>query len=138
MINVKLLNNNNIITIQGEGKLPIKSAEGYMFYNPNELLCIAIGACIGKQLLYYCNKNKIDVNIIESVDIDMEDEDEILIYLKFPKDYNDNIITDIKTLLHHCPISKKLITKINIISTKSDNNYKDVINKNNIKPCCGK
>jgi uncharacterized OsmC-like protein len=137
MIEVKLLDNNNIITLQGEGKLPVKSSTGYMFYDPYELLCMSVGACIGKEILYYCRDNSINVASIESLSVDIEDENEIIVYITSPKEYTHTHAVAIRKLIKECAIVKKLSIHINVCPAISDKSLEEITKGNKIEPCCG-
>lgn len=133
MIVIDLLNNNNIVTLSSEGKLPIKSSSGYMFYNSNELLCVAVGACVGKHTVIYCAQNKIDLSEFEYFKVDME-SNIIKVYIGYPKNFD---YSGLKKVLENCEISKKISIPIEIIMNESKKTIEENKKSNLKKPCCG-
>lgn len=133
MIKIDVLNNNSIVTLSSESKIPIKSSQGLMFYSPNELLCVTVGACVGKHLVRYCSQNKIDVRIFEQLKVDM-DNDNIYVYVQHPKDMETD---EIKHLILNCDIAKRLKIDIEVVLFPNDNDEDEVIKTNTPTPCCG-
>lgn len=133
MINVHVLNSNNIVTLQGEGKIPIKSSQGFMFYNSNELLCAAVGACIGRQIVIYGTQNKIDITLFESIGVTM-DNGIIEIHLQHPKNFN---VSELKSVLERCEISQKINMPIKVITRVNDTPDEELVKRDESKPCCG-
>jgi len=80
---VKLLNNNRIITLLEPGKMPIKSSSGLFFYSPADLLCASIGACIGREIVTFSSREKIDVELFQLVQVTSEDN-KIVIFVQCP------------------------------------------------------
>ena len=120
MIKVKLLNSNTIITLEGDGpKSPIKSSSGLYFYNPNELLCAAIGSCGGKEIVRYCAQNKIDVEKFEIFAVDMVDS-KIRYHINHPKDLNNEHKKELIRLVSNCPISELLNNNIEVILKENE------------------
>ena len=78
MIELKLLHNNNIITLEVPSKAIIKSSGGMYHPNSMELLCVALGSCIGKHIIKYCSQNKINIESFESISITMDNKDFIV------------------------------------------------------------
>jgi len=133
MIQIDLMNSNNIVTLNSEGKLPIKSSSGFMFYSPNELLCVAIAACVGKHLVKWGSQNKVDLLSFEQLSVDM-DKDEIQVVVQYPENVNS---AEIRDLVENCDIAKKLAKPVKCITIVNDNLAEDVIKANTPTACCG-
>lgn len=133
MIDIQVMNSNNIITLSSEGKLPIKSSQGFMFYSPNELLCASYGACAGRHIVLYASQNKINLDGFHSFKVDM-DNDEIIMYLTYPKEFDPK---ELVYLLENCEISKKLSIPIKVVAVQQDTPTEEVVKSKQKKPCCG-
>jgi len=134
MVNVKLLHNNFIVNLEAPGKPVIKSsASGMMFFNSMELLCVALGSCIGKHLVRHCAQNKINIELFESIAIDMNNND-FIVNAQYPKIVTEEQLKDIEYVITHCDISKLLTSeiKVNFSLNKID---PDITRTR--KPCCG-
>ena len=134
MININLLNNNTIVTLDTPGKQIIKSsASGMMFHNPQELLCVAVGSCIGKHIVRWCSQNKINVETFESIQLNIE-SDCFYVYINHPKHLIEEQLKDLKFAIKNCDISKMLTADIRVILTE---NKVDPDLTKKTKPCCG-
>ena len=139
MIQVKVLNNNNIVTLQKEGGLPIKSSQGFMFYNSNELLCVAVGSCVGRNMVILCSQEDIDVDSFEYVGIDMESH-KLRIVIKCPKEMDEKKRELLKNRLEGCELVTNLKKAYDIKVELLDNDTptEQVVEANRTgKPCCG-
>lgn len=133
MVFVKLLHNNNIITLDTPGKQIIKSSSGLMFHSSAELLSAALGSCLGKNLVRYCAQNSINVESFEQVAVDFEDN-QFHIHINHPKSLTDDNKEEIKNLIRNCSVAQILNTEINI--NLANNNIEPDLTKKP-KPCCG-
>lgn len=134
MINVQLLQNNTIVTLEIQGKkTTIKSSAGLYHPNPKELLCTSLGACIGKHIVKYCSHEKINVESFEQINIDINNN-EFIININYPKGLSLQNIIDLKQIILNCDIAKLLKTNINInfnLNKKAQSNTKKSTS------CCG-
>lgn len=132
MINVNLQDNNSIITLTSPGKMPIKSNNGMFMYNSNELLCVAIGSCIGKYIVRWCVHTKLDIRKLENITITM-DNNEIIINISHPKDLDiKELIKEIET----CEIVNKLSIEVKVLTSINKTSTNNLLKKVS-KPCCG-
>jgi len=133
MINVDMINNNNIVTIHSEGKVPIKSSMGYMFYSPDDLLCSAVGACIGHYIVNMYRGIGVTTDIIKSLEVYLNSDSSIGISIIFFKDVDKEIISNTVEGIKECPIAGKLSSSIDVYIGKVNEN----VVKKGIKGCCG-
>ena len=133
MINVKLLQNNTIVTLEVPSKAIIKSSAGAFHPNSMELLCVTLGSCIGKHIVRYCSQEKINVQQFEQIAIDMKNND-FIVHINHPKGMSVKNILDLKEIILNCDIAKLLKSEIevNFSPNKVD---PDLTRKP--KPCCG-
>lgn len=134
MINVHVLNANNIVTLEGGGKLPIKSSQGLTFYNTNELLCVTVGACIGRQLVFWGLSNKVDLDTFESLGVTM-DNGIIEIHIQHPKNID---VKELTYTIEHCEVSRKISIPIKVIAKENTTSNKELKKRGESKDCCGK
>jgi len=133
MIEVKLLHNNTIVTLEVPGKTIIKSSAGLYHSSPIELLCVSLGSCIGKHIVKYCTQEKINVQKFERISIDMLNND-FIIYINHPKGMSLKNLIDLKQIILNCDIAKLLKSNIEI----KFNINKNIQNLNKkSKSCCG-
>lgn len=125
MLYLKLMKNNSIVRILSDGKPVLNSSNGLYYHNSNELLCAAVGSCLGKQMVKYGNQYNINVELFESISINMND-DEIIINIQHPK----NIDKEYLDKIQDCEIKSKINIPIEFNFNENDKNEK-------IKPCCG-
>lgn len=133
MVLVKLLHNNNIITLDTPGKQIIRSSSGLMFHSSAELLCAALGSCLGKNLVRYCAQNKINVEMFEQVGVDFEDNT-FKIHINHPKYLTKENLEEIDSMIHNCSVAQMLNAEITV--TFANNNIDPDLTKKS-KPCCG-
>lgn len=131
MIQIHVLNSNNIVTLESHGKLPIKSSQGYMFYNANELLCAAVGACAGRQIVIYATNNKVDLTTFEFFGVSM-DEGKIEIYIQHPSDFDPR---ELANRLENCEISESITLPIKVVAVENTTSTEE-LKQHRIKPCC--
>ncbi len=132
MIELKLLQGNNIITVEVPGKAIIKSSGGLFHPNSMELLCVALGSCLGKSIVKFCIQNKINIETFESILLTYDTTFDILI--NHPKELNKELQDELSFVLKNCSIGKLLKPEVNIIYSK---NKKEPDLTRKIKPCCG-
>lgn len=133
MVYVKLLHNNNIINLDTPGKMLIKSSSGLMFHSSAELLCAALGSCLGKNLVRYCAQNKINVESFEQIGVEFEDN-KFHIHINHPKSLTKDNISEIESMIRNCSVAQILNVEIEI---KFANNNIDPDLTKKPKPCCG-
>jgi len=133
MINVDIINNNNIITIHSEGKVPIKSSMGYMFYSPDDLLCSAVGACIGHYIVNMYRGIGVTTDIIKSLEVYLNSDSSIGISIIFFKDVDKELIATTVEGIKNCPIAAKLSSDIEVYTDKIN----ESVVKKSTKGCCG-
>ena len=132
MIELKLLQNNNIVTIDIPGKAIIKSSGGLYHPNSMELLCVAFGSCIGKAIVKFCSQNKINVESFESIELTYDNK--FTLYITHPKELIKKLKIDLEITIRNCPVGKLLKPEIDILFVK---NKIEPDLKRKIKPCCG-
>lgn len=136
-ININIRKDSRIITLDAPGKTPIMSrGASQYFYNSMELLCVAYGACFGKELWNYCYLNNINVDIFESIEVTMEDND-IIITVQHPEDLDDETIDNIKYYATHCSISKLLKIEPKIELKINDTPKEKIVDELHKRRCCG-
>jgi hypothetical protein len=133
MVNLKLLQNNNIITMDTPGKSIIKSSAGLMFHNSMELLCIALGSCVGKSIVRFCSQNKVNVELFESISIDMIDHN-YQVNIQYPKILTKDLREGLAAVILNCEVGKQLTGQVNVKFSINEITP-DLTRK--IKPCCG-
>ena len=133
MIDVKLLHNNSIVTLEIPSKATIKSSAGAFHPNSMELLCVALGSCIGKHIVRFCSQHDINVQAFEQISVDMH-MNNFIIYVKHPKGMNMKHIIDLKETILNCDIGKLLKSSIEV--NFSPNKVEPDLNRKP-KPCCG-
>lgn len=138
MITISMTNNNNIITLNSPGKNPIKSSEGLYFHSPMELLCSAIGACVGKHIVRFANEFKLDLSKFEYFGVGMDDY-KIIIVIKHPTTLEQSILDELRKRLYACEVAN--LIKEDTIEIRFENNTvsDEELTKINSerKPCCG-
>jgi len=132
MIDIRLLYNNNIVTLEIPTKAIIKSSSGLYHASPLELLCVSVGSCIGKHIVKHCTLEKININEFESIQLDY-DSDKFIVYIKHPKYLTKQQKLDLVKIIKTCDISKLLKPEI-IVKFKVG---KIVKVKTKSTGCCG-
>jgi len=133
MINIKLLHNNTIVTLEIPSKATIKSSAGAFHPNSMELLCVALGSCIGKHIVRYCSQEKINVQKFEQISIDMHHND-FIVNIAHPKGMSLQNLIDLKQIVTTCDVAKLLKSRIDV--KFSPNKVEPDLNRKS-KPCCG-
>ena len=137
MVEIKLRNNNNIITLLVPGKIPLQSSQGLNHFSANELLCSSIGSCVGRTLVIHCAQNSINIKILETILVSMNNNC-ITILIKYANDIDKDIITSIEKKVKSCELvtslSKSFDIEVEMIRSEFD---KKKLQKQNTKKCCG-
>jgi len=133
MVDIKLLHNNTIVTLDVQNKALIKSSAGAFHPNSMELLCVALGSCMGKHIVRYCSQEKINVQGFEQLSIDMNNN-EFIVYIKYPKNMSVKNILDLREIILNCDIAKLLTCEIDV--QFSPNKIEPDLSRKP-KPCCG-
>lgn len=135
-IKVELRNSNRIITLNVEGKAPILSRSGSPhFHNSMELLCVSYGSCVCKEIWNYCHFNGINLEIFQSFNILMN-ENQITLIIQHSKDLNLETKKDIIRMNENCPISKLLVNTPTVEFIENEINIKDRKDQSG-RSCCG-
>jgi len=133
MVFLKLLHNNNIVTLDTPGKMLIKSSSGLYFHSSADLLCAALGSCIGKNLVRYCAQNKINVEMFEQIGVEFEDN-KFSIHIHHPSILDKDNIIEIEALIKNCSVAQLLTVDI-VITFEKNKVDPDITRKS--QPCCG-
>lgn len=138
MVEVAIRNNNNIITLLADGKVPIQSSQGMIHLSANELLCSAIGSCIGRTLVIFCAHNTIDVRELEHILINLED-DIIKVYVSYPETMPIEILTQMDQRIRSCELVRKISKSFGFVLElqKNKTNTTKLKEMKSTKPCCG-
>jgi hypothetical protein len=104
-----------------------------MFYNTNELLCVAVGACAGRHIVIYGTQNKLDLATFEFIGVTMDD-DVIEIHLYHPENFDPK---DLINILENCEVSKKIAMPIKVIAKANLASDEELTKRSKIKGCCG-
>lgn len=135
MIQVDLRDNNQIINLNIDGKIPIRSrSSGLTFHNSMELLCCAVGSCVGNLILTECRYLNTSVNQIEDLCVTM-DNFIIHINITYTKDANKELIENINRSIKNCPIASMLKDELIINNFVGIKLYKEI--KKEPRGCCG-
>lgn len=137
MISIELRENNRIIVVNQEGKVPIRVRTGSaMFHSPLDLLCCSIGSCIGRTLQDQCRFQNQSILQFEKIIVTMENFI-IHVYITYALDINDEFLTIVTRALDSCEINKLLKNKTNINFIKSSLSKEILINQDKPSNCCG-
>jgi hypothetical protein len=139
MIDIEARDKNRIVTVSLPGKTPIKirPSSSLYFWNPVELLCGAVGGCIGGIVVDYCRYNDLDPKIFEFLGIDLKDK-KIIVVLKHPKELEKEHLTRLSAQITTCEVSKMLLFPIEIQLLENTISTKELINAGESrKGCCG-
>ena len=128
MVEIKLRNNNNIITLLVPGKIPLQSSQGLNHFS---------GSCVGRTLVIHCAQNSINIKILETILVSMNNNC-ITILIKYANDIDKDIITSIEKKVKSCELvtslSKSFDIEVEMIRSEFD---KKKLQKQNTKKCCG-
>ena len=137
MIDIEIRDKNQIVILSTPMKTPIRSRTGSAyFYNPMELLCVAVGSCFGKELVQHCKDEKINPKIFESIKITIENFTPKII-ISHPKDMKEEQLKTISILARTCPIAKMLTKEVEIVFIKNNTPVEDLVDESKHTPCCG-
>lgn len=134
MVELKLLKSNNIITLEVPGKNVIKSSGGAFFHNSMELLCVALGSCVGKYVVRYCSQQKINVESFESIKVDMNNRD-FIVYIQHPKTLTEEQLNDLEHVITNCDVGKMLLGDVKV--EFSLNKVDPDLTRKKRTSCCG-
>lgn len=137
MISVDIRDKNLLVTLSSPAKVPIRARSGSAyFYNSMELLCVALGACFGGELVRYCSQNDINASVFESLNITMENFVPRLT-IQHPKDMNKEHLDEIRKLATTCPIAKMLITVPEVVFVENTLPIEILTDQTQRSRCCG-
>lgn len=136
MIDIEIRDKNRLVTLSVPGKTPIRSRGGPFFYNPMELLCVAVGSCFGKHLAEHCYLENINPRIFESIKITME-YGQIKIHLSHPKDFDQEQLDEIVRMARTCPVAKQLSRGVEIELHENSVPTEDLVDESKNTGCCG-
>ena len=137
MINIDVRDRNLLVTLSAPAKSPIKarSGSGY-FYNSMELVCVALGACFGGQLVKLCTHYKVNPASFESLQITMENFVPTII-IQHPKDISEEFRKEIEYEATHCPVSKMLMRTPEVKFIENTVPVEILIDETKRSTCCG-
>lgn len=108
MVIIDIRDRNLLVTLSVPAKSPIRSRSGsHTFYNSMELICVALGACFGSELVKLCTTNKINPSVFESLNVTMENFTPKII-VQHPIDMSKEFLDEIKYTSQSCPVAKML------------------------------
>jgi len=139
MIKIQARDKNRIVTAIVPGKMPIKIRPGasLYFWSPMEMLCGAVGGCVGGIVVDYCRYNNLDPSIFEFLGTDL-DEGQITITLQHPKDLEKEHLDRLVNQIESCEISKMLNNSLKIKLIHNTTSTKELTDESKrIKGCCG-
>lgn len=136
-IDIEIRKNNQIVTLTSPGKSPILSRNSsFNFYNPLELLCVAVGACFGQEFLNLCRFENKNPEEFESIVVSMENFD-ITITIQHPENISVEFLNSIKILSRSCQVAKQLKNDINIVFIKNETPIEILTDQSKKGHCCG-
>ena len=138
MIQVKILNGNNIVTIESIGKAPIKTSSGLVFYSPIDLIAASIGSCVGKNIVIFFQHEKLDVFLLENIYVEFKDN-KFVCKIVHSKSIPEETLKALETKLLHCEIVSNLQKAFDIVFnfTVSKISPEQLKKDKLTKPCCG-
>ena len=137
MIEINLRNKNRIVTLSIPGKAPIRARAGSLyFHNSMELICTALGACFGGELVKFCSHNNINPSVFESINVTMENFVPKII-LQHPKDMSKEHLNDIRLMAKNCPVSKMLTRGTDLELTENTLPVEVLVDETKRSGCCG-
>lgn len=137
MIEIDLRSKNRIVTLSVPGKAPIKARSGSpYFYNSMELVCVALGACFGNELITYCSRNNVNPSVFESISITMENFIPKIV-LQHPKDMRPDLLADIASIATQCSVSRMLDKKPEIMLIENTIPVEILTDETKKTTCCG-
>jgi uncharacterized OsmC-like protein len=108
MISIDIRDRNLLVTLTVPAKTPIRARSGSAyFYNSMELICVALGACFGGELVKLCSQHTVNPLVFESLSVNMENGIPILI-VQHPKNLSQDLLNDIKYAATHCSVANML------------------------------
>ena len=136
MVNFEISGTHQLIILNVEGKLPIRVSSGSInFHNANDLLCCALGACIGNNLKRLCLWEDINPRIFQTITIKLNNSIlEIEIYC--PKDFPEDKRLTIQRNLSGCSIAKLLNEPVTIAFRDNDTPTEELV-EDKPRSCCG-
>lgn len=106
---IELRSNNQILTANKDGKIPIRISNNILLHTPEDLLEASIGGCFGLALINECKKYNYNFSLFE-ITVSLHDN---CIYVNHAESIPENLKTDIFFICTN--ISKYLINKPNIV-----------------------
>lgn len=137
MITIDIRDRNLLVTLSVPGKQPIKARSGSaFFYNSMELVCIALGACFGGELVKLCASYGINPAVFESLQITLENFIP-KITVQHPKDLPPEFIADVLHMAQHCKVSNMLKNQPQIELIENTLPVETLIDDSTRSKCCG-
>jgi uncharacterized OsmC-like protein len=101
-----------------------------------ELVCIALGACFGGELVKLCSQQKVNPSVFESLNITMENFVP-KITVQHPKDISIELLEDIKHAAIHCPVAAMLRTQPELVFIENTLPIEVLTDETKRSTCCG-
>jgi len=137
LIELNIRDRNTIVGLTVPGKAPIRSSPGSpYFYSSMELLCVALGACFGGEMVRFCARNAINPAVFESLSVTMEEFKPIII-VQYPTTLTKEQLDEIVYLGSHCQVSKMLSEKPIIKLIENTLPIETLVDETKKRPCCG-
>lgn len=136
MIEINVRDRNNIVTLAVPGKIPIKARSGSpYFYNSMELICIALGACFGGELVKFCSHNKLNPAAFESLGITIENFVPIIVIQHPPLDKEK--LEELEYIATHCPVASMLKNGVKVRFIENTIPVEILTDETKRPSCCG-
>jgi len=138
MIEIHIRDKNRIVNVTSPGKTPLRGrmGSGMFFYNPLDYLLTAIGICAGGQLIDYCRLNELNPIIFETITL-LKEDNNYLIIIKRPEDFEDEHLWRIAKTLSNCAIASELKKDIEIKWEINEIPTKELLKLETKRGCCG-
>lgn len=137
MISVDIRDRNLLVTLSVPAKVPIRARSGSpFFHNSMELVCIALGACFGGELVKLCSQHKVNPAVFESINITMENFIPKII-LQHPKDLPQELMDEIQYSVKNCPVSKMMKNEPELELIENSLPIEVLTDETKRSTCCG-
>ena len=136
MLDIKIRDKNQIITLAVPGKTPLQGRRGSSLYyhNPLDFLLAALGTCLGGEISDYCRFNELNPQVFEKVNLAL-DGSSFIITIRRPTDFEQNHMDRLSRRLTSCTVSKYLSQGILVRWDLNEKPTQELIKEP--KGCCG-
>lgn len=136
MIQVDLRDNNRIIMLNSDGKVPIRARQGSpMFHNAMDLLACSVGTCIGNHILRCCHYESVTPSIFKSIYVTI-DNFKVEVILEHASDTDEKFLNNVITRIKRCEVASMLKDGVNVKSIVSKEKLEE-LEKRPRQKCCG-